>query len=105
VGIVAKLNLTGLGLPPYIPSYLCSIQTGRLAIRLFAIGICGPGDNQLFALLQTGNRGLNSSLQTNRFLQDFANIIVDFLSMLVMLEIVIQKYQLFVWELLAVAWW
>jgi hypothetical protein len=63
VGIVAKLNLTGLGIPPYIPSYLCSIQTGRLAIRLFAIGICGPGDNKLFAEVRSSWERKNSGLR------------------------------------------
>ena len=50
------------------------------------------------------NRGQSSSLHTNRFLQKLANIRVNFF-MLVMLETDLEKYQLLVWELLAVASW
>ena len=50
------------------------------------------------------NRGRSSSLHTNRFLQKLTNIIVNFF-ILVMLETDLEKYQLLVLELLAVAWW
>ena len=66
------------------------------------------GDPARARLINNGvpvrNRGLSSSLHTNRFLQKLTNIRVNFF-ILVMIETDLEKYQLLVWELLAVAWW